>query len=206
MLRNKLGLKDPEKLEEAEFSITATEISALDEDPVPGNFDLEHLQAIHKRLFDQLYDWAGELRTVDLVKDGTQFAHVAHLSRAATDVFAQLRQDKWLKNLDEGAFLDGFTHYYSEVNILHPFREGNGRVQRAFFTLLAKYSGYHVAWDRMNQEDNIQASIAAYRGNEEPLAEILCPLLEWIDKDYFYFKRVDSHRFTTDRTMHNWPK
>jgi len=57
----------------------------------------------------------------------------------------------------------------------------------------------------MNQEDNIQASIAAYQGDEEPLAEIMYPLLDWVHQDYFYFKRVDDARFTVDKTMYNWP-
>lgn len=206
ILRNKLDIQGKEKLEEVEFSITATELAALDEDPVAGNFDLEHLQAIHAQLFDQLYDWAGKLRTVDIEKDGTRFAHVVHLENAAQGLFSQLKQDKWLKGLDKGEFLGKFTHYYSEINVLHPFREGNGRVQRAFFTLLAKYNGYHVAWDQMIQDDNVKASIAAYNGDEESLVEILRPLLEWIDESYFYFKRVDNYRFKIDKKQYDWPK
>ncbi|MFZ2126522.1 MAG: Fic family protein [Candidatus Microsaccharimonas sp.] len=185
ILRNIFGLADQKALDEVEFSITSTEIAILEEYIIDGGFDLDHLCRIHKQIFGQLYDWAGEIRTVDMAKDKTRFAHAEHIVAYASDLFTQLEQEKYLKGLVEGDFIERFSHYYSEVNILHPFREGNGRTQRAFFTLLARYNGYHVAWDQMNQNDNIAASIAAYNGDEGPLIEILYPLLEWVHEEYW---------------------
>lgn len=185
ILRNKLGITDRTKLDEAEFSVTAVELAILEEYPIRGDFDLDHLRTIHRQLFKDLYEWAGELRTVEISKDQTSFARVEHLEYSANELFKLLKDEKWLKGLDETRFIERFAHYYSEVNILHPFREGNGRVQRAYFTLLARYCGYHVAWDYMIQDDNINASITAYHGDEKPLVEILLPLLEWVHEDYW---------------------
>jgi cell filamentation protein len=203
---NKFGITDQPTLDAVEFELTSAQIASFEEDPVPGNFDLAHLKAIHKQIFGQLYKWGGELRTVDMVKDGTRFAHASHIESYANDLFQELRREHWLKGLDDAAFLERFSHYYSEINILHPFREGNGRTQRAFMSLLAMYSGYQVQWDQMYQDDNINASIAAYHGDPDPLEEILHPLLEWINENYFYFKSVGDGHSVVDMSLRDWPK
>ncbi|MDB5182796.1 MAG: cell filamentation protein Fic [Candidatus Saccharibacteria bacterium] len=185
MLRNKLGIISQKTLDEVEFTITSTEIAILEENIIRGEFDLNHLKAVHKKIFGDLYEWAGEIRTVDMGKDDTLFAHAEYIVPSANVLFAELKNENFLKGLKNPEFVERFAHYYSEVNILHPFREGNGRAQRAFFTLLARYSGWHVAWDQMIQDDNIAASVAAYNGDEEPLVEILLPLFEWVDEDYW---------------------
>jgi len=205
ILRNKFSIADQATLDQVEFELTSAQIASFEEHPVPGNFDLNHLCAIHKQIFGDLYDWAGELRTVYMTRDQTRFAHAEYIRDYADNLFQELRNEKWLRGVDDAEFTERFAHYYSEVNILHPFREGNGRVQRAFFTLLAKYNGYHVAWDQMYQDNNIQASIAAYNGDETPLIEILYPILEWIDRDYFYFVGDGSGKATVDKSV-DWPK
>lgn len=205
ILANKFGIDDQDVLDDVEFELTSAQIAAFEEDPVPGNFDLSHLQAIHKQIFGDLYDWGGELRTVDMIKDQTRFAHAAHIESAANELFAELRKSSWLKGLPEGEFIDQFTHYYSEINILHPFREGNGRTQRAFMSLLAMYCGYQIDWSGLNQDQNIEASIAAYNGDEVPLQIVLEPLLDWIDDDYFYFRMVDDARAVVDHSLRSWP-
>lgn len=203
-LANNFDITDQEMLDAVEFEITSSQIASFEEYPVRGNFDLAHLKAIHLDIFGNLYPWAGELRTVDMAKDDTLFAHAQYIESAANELFLELRREKWLKGLNDSDFITRFVYYYSEVNVLHPFREGNGRVQRAFFTLLAKYCGYHVAWDRMYQDDNISASIAAYNGDYEPLEEILQPLLDWIHEDYFYFVGDGSGWSKVDKSI-SWP-
>ena len=89
---------------------------------------------------------------------------------------------KFLSTLSDEDFSIHLAHYYSEVNILHPFREGNGRTQRAFFSLLAAQTGRKIDWDKMDKEENIQASIAAYNGNESYLIKLLNPLISRIDE------------------------
>jgi len=182
MLKNLFGAKDLATLDQIEAEITVAVIATLHEHPIPGNFDLEHLQAIHRRLFDSIYDWAGKLRTVEMAKDKTRFAPVEYLVQAADNLFNELKSEKYLDNLDDKKYIERFTHYYSEVNILHPFREGNGRAERVFFSLLAQRTGRHVAWDLFDPAKAIQASIEAYNGDEGQLVKLLTPLFSKINE------------------------
>lgn len=206
ILVNEFNILDQSILDQVEFELTAAQIASFEEDPVSGNFDLVHLKAIHKQIFSDLYAWGGQLRTVDMTKDGTRFAHAAYIETAADILFAELRDEEWLKKYEYTKFLERFCYYYSEINILHPFREGNGRTQRAFMSLLAMYCGYQVDWSGMRQEDNIQASIAAYNGDGDPLIELLDPLLDWIDADYFYFRSLGDGRSVIDADFRTWPR
>lgn len=201
IFRNKLNITSQKSLDEAEFFVTSTEIALLSEQPIYGNFDLEHVIAIHNQLFNQLYDWAGVIRTITIGKGETLFTHPDHIHSYANQIFLELKEENYLHNLDEESFIERFAHYYSELNLIHPFREGNGRTQRAFFTLLARYNGWIVNWDQMYQDDNINASIAAYNGDEDPLVEILHPLLEWVHEDYWYFKSRGDGTFAVDKSI-----
>ena len=178
VLKNKLNITDKTKLEEAEAIITTPAIALLKEEPIVGDFDLKHLQSVHKQLFDPIYTWAGELRTVMLAKGSTQFANPDFLQQAANSLFANLHSENLLEGLDDETYFKRFAHYYSEVNILHPFREGSGRTQRAFFSLLAAHANKDIAWDRMDPKENLKASIAAYNGSEDQLVAMLRSLVE----------------------------
>ena len=178
VLRNSLGISDTDELAEAEADLTTVAIATLTEKPVRGNFDLAHLQAIHKRLFGAIYLWAGELRRTEMSKDSTRFASVDSLNRAANQLFDSLHKEKLLNGLTDEDYVRRLAHYYSEVNILHPFREGNGRTQRAFFSLLAAKSGRRIAWDLMDASKNLAASIKAYNGDESDLVKLLTTLIE----------------------------
>jgi cell filamentation protein len=178
ILRNSLGITDADDLAKAEASLTAVAIASLAEEPIPGNFDLAHLQAVNKALFDPIYPWAGEIRRVEMTKGTTRFASVKFLSQAATRVFDNLRAENMLNDLDSKTYINRLAHYYSEINILHLFREGNGRTQRAFFTLLAAKSGRHIAWEHMDSAKNLAASIKAYNGDESDLVKLLKVLVQ----------------------------
>jgi cell filamentation protein len=177
ILRNLLEISSSSELAKVEGDITGIQIASLAEKPVEGNFDLDHLQAIHRRIFGSIYPWAGELRTVELDRDSTKFASVEYLPQAAKGLFNSLSEEKYLSSLSDEDYPVRLAHYYSEVNILHPFREGNGRVQRAFFSLLAAQSGRTIAWDRMDPNDNVSASVAAYNGDESYLVKMLATLV-----------------------------
>jgi cell filamentation protein len=131
VLRNVLDIANEELLEWAEANITSVVIAALAEQPVIGLFNLEHLQDIHYELFHTIYDWAGEIRTSEIGKEGTRFANSYVLQQAANGLFDELRKKDLLRGLDRQRYIEELAHYYSEINILHPFREGNGRAQRA---------------------------------------------------------------------------
>ena len=113
-----------------------------------------------------------------MAKGDSLFALPAHLETFLTGVLAELAKDGHLRGLDRDRFLDRLTHYHAELNAAHPFREGNGRTQRAFLGQLARDAGYQLAWRRLDRQRNIDASRASHRGDNEPLRELLAELLQ----------------------------
>ncbi|MBO0689989.1 MAG: Fic family protein, partial [Candidatus Dormibacteraeota bacterium] len=143
VLRNRLGITDQTTLTAVERDMTYVTLGRLASRPLPGAYDLSHLQAFHREIFGAIYPWAGELRTVAIAK-GELFCLPQHLQAAGSDLFSGLAREHHLRGLDRDPFLDRLTHYLGEVNALHPFREGNGRAQRAFAGQLARQAGYVV--------------------------------------------------------------
>jgi cell filamentation protein len=173
VLRNRLGITDAAELARAEAELTSYRLIELRAHPLPGNYDLPHLQAFHRYIFGDLYDWAGELRTVTLGKGGALFCLPQDLVATADDVFTRLARDHHLRGRDRTAFIDGLTALLAGVNALHPFREGNGRTQRAFLAQLARDAGYRIRWAELDPETNRAASAAARAGDTTPLREML---------------------------------
>jgi cell filamentation protein, protein adenylyltransferase len=129
VLRNHLGLTDRGLLSEFEDDISTAAMSVLRSGPLPGRYDLVHLQAFHRRIFGRVYPWAGEIRTVAIAKTD-MFCLPQHIEPYATEVFGRLAAEGHLRRLDRKPFVERLTHYFAEVNAIHPFREGNGRTQR----------------------------------------------------------------------------
>ncbi|HEX9153702.1 MAG TPA: Fic family protein [Candidatus Saccharimonadales bacterium] len=178
VLKNLLGVTSTEELEAAEADITAAAIASMPDDTALGNFDLEHLKNIHWELFNTIYSWAGEIRTVEIAKENTRFANSDAIEQAAKALFEELHNENLLDGLSRDKYIQRLAHYYSEVNILHPFREGNGRTERAFFSQFVAVVGRRLAWERMDSDENLHACIAAYEGDEKRLVTMLDGLLE----------------------------
>jgi cell filamentation protein len=172
LLRNHLGISDPDRLKEIEAAVSAAALNALGAERLPGSYDLDHLRAFHRRIFGRLYPWAGEIRTVAIAKTD-MFCLPQFIESYANDVFHHLTMEKHLRSLSREAFVDRLTHYLAEVNAIHPFREGNGRTQRAFFGQLAREAGWTIRWRDMDPDENVTASIAALRGDNAPLRAML---------------------------------
>jgi fido (protein-threonine AMPylation protein) len=173
VLKNRLGITDEATLEQTEAQFVAQRSHELVQDPIPGAFDLPHLQAIHRHLFGDLYEWAGHLRTVDVIKDTSRFAHHAYLERAAGTIFRELAQENYLRGLEPAAFSRRAAHYLAELNALHPFREGNGRAQREFLSQLAREHDYAIAWEHITQADMLDASRRSFSGDLAPLTTLI---------------------------------
>ena len=173
VLRNLLGIKHKDELDEAESGLSFLRARQLYEQPVKGKFDLAHLQEIHKRLFEDVYDWAGQIRQVEIEKGNTIFARQLAIDSAARQLFGKLAREKYLRDLDVDLFSERAGHYLGEINVLHPFREGNGRTQRQFITQLACEAGHIVDWSGVSQDEMIRASIAAYNGDSGSLARLI---------------------------------
>jgi cell filamentation protein len=173
VLGNRLGITDAATLEQTEAALVAARSYELSRAPLPGKFDLAHLQAIHRYLFGDLYDWAGQLRTIDIGKGGHLFAHHAHIGSAAASIFKRLAEEEYLAGLGPERFSDRAAYYLGELNALHPFREGNGRTLREFVSHLANATGYYIAWENVDQPDMLQASIASFKGDASKLAALI---------------------------------
>lgn len=172
VLHNKLGLGTAAGLEAAEREITHAALILLDESPVSLSYDLPHLQEIHKRIFGDIYEWAGQIRTVAIAK-GAMFCLPQYIDSSAAVIFGELHDEDCLRGLRRDAFVGRLAHYLGEVNALHPFREGNGRAQRAFFGQLARDAGFTLAWQHLDPARNVDASAAIMRGDPEPMREML---------------------------------
>ena len=176
VLYNKLGLETAAELEAAEREITHAALILLDETPVPASYDLPHLRAIHQRIFGDIYEWAGQLRTVTIGK-GAMFCLPQYIESSSTVIFRELRGEKFLRGLGRDVFSRRLAYFLGEVNALHPFREGNGRAQRAFFGQLARDAGYALAWQHLDAARNVAASAAIMRGDPAPMRDMLDTLV-----------------------------
>lgn len=132
VLVNKLHIHDEAALQEAEALATYVNASKLEQCPLEGVFDFAHYKAIHQFLFSDLYDWAGQIRTVNLSKKGTDFCPAGEIEPQAKLIFDRLKEQNYFKGLSHDAFVEEIADFYCTTNYLHPFREGNGRTQRAF--------------------------------------------------------------------------
>jgi cell filamentation protein len=157
-LRNKLGITDPEELREVEARIVSLRDVELARETLPGEYNLAHLQAFHYALFRDVYDWAGQIRTVNISKEGLPFAWAQFVQDQTSALLAGLEHDSWLRGVKRERFVELLAHYYGELNARHPFREGNGRTQRAFLRQLSAAAGWRLDWSALDREGNIAAS------------------------------------------------
>jgi cell filamentation protein len=158
-------LTDPEDLQEAEERATRRRLTELAARPVVGHLDYDHMKEIHRRIFQDVYEWAGEPRVgpwdgpmskhgPDVVNfvPGDPLAPVIpydyyparFMDGRAQELYAQLAAERRLAGLDISAFLDRFAWFWNEINTVHSFREGNTRSQFVFFSQLADQAGYRL--------------------------------------------------------------
>lgn len=172
VLRNKLGITDSDKFDQAERSITFLRMLIIDEIPIEGNFDLNHLKSIHKFIFQDIFDWAGELRTVNISK-GTMFCNYNYLIDNAGKLFNELKSEDYLCNLDYDQMVERVAYYLGEINAIHPFREGNGRTQRKFMQLLVSKVGYELDFSAISDVEMIEASSDAFLHDHTKMIQII---------------------------------
>jgi cell filamentation protein len=177
-LKNLLGLTDSNELRMVEARIISIRDTALARTVLPGEYNLAHLQSFHRELFQDIYSWAGQLRTVDIAKDGLRFANWKFVDEQVSTVLAKLADDDWLAGLGRENFVVKLAFYYGEINAVHPFREGNGRTQRAFLRQLSASAGWHLDWSELNKSDNVMASRHNLRtASTDELAKVIDPVV-----------------------------
>lgn len=182
VLKNKLNIMTGEKLELAEREYTSLAITEIKINPVKGDFDLKHLQNIHRHVFKDIFDWAGELRTVNISK-GTHFYNHMYIIDGAETIFSKLKKENYLLGLSRNKVYERLGYYLGEINVLHPFREGNGRSQRIMIEYLAQVAGYNVDFSKVSSSEMIEACIDSFKGNYAKMTEIFKNITGPIKKD-----------------------
>ncbi|WP_372871887.1 putative adenosine monophosphate-protein transferase Fic [Shewanella sp.] len=170
VLINNFDIRDEEELEAAEISLTAARIVSFN--PNFENLSFDYFCEIHKYLFQDLYSWAGTIRTVDISKCDTRFCSARYIEKESLKLFSQLEMLNFLSDLDRNTFVRGLSNFFCEMNVIHPFREGNGRTLRLFCEILAIPAGYELNWQSVSRNNWLNANIEGYLGNLNPLIEV----------------------------------
>ena len=151
----------------AQDALFAQRVSTLELGPLHRG--LPWLCAIHQQLFQDAYDWAGELREVDISKGDTRFCHFEYIENEGNDLMQALEDERYLVALPKDEFIKRLAHYYCEINVLHPFFVGSGRAQRVFFEQLAIHAGYVLDWSVVDPQTWSQANQSGTLGDLQPL-------------------------------------
>ncbi len=184
MLENKLGLSNSAELAREEEKISKKKAAELFENGIldtltPGSFSA--LQAIHKYLFDEIYDFAGKVRTVNIAKGNFRFAPVMYLDEAI----------KKIEKMPQTNF-DEIVEKYVEMNVAHPFREGNGRSMRIWLDLMLKTEIRRVVdWSRIDKDDYLLAMERSPVKDLEIKHLLKSALTDDINSREVYMKGVD---------------
>ncbi len=172
VLINKLNIRDYNLLEEADSRYSTQRMLELQTNPIEGNFDLDHLKNIHYYIFQDLYYFAGKLREEDIIKGNTHFAKYQYIETSAIKLFEELKEENYLIDTSFNQFSEKASYYMAELNIIHPFREGNGRTIREFIRILALKNGYQIKWNSINQKTLFKASVESVL-NLDPLIKCI---------------------------------
>ena len=177
VLKNKLNIRDNKLLKTAEEEITLIKQMELLKNPIKGNFSKAHLMNIHKFIFEDIYSFAGKIRREQISKADTMFYPPNLIDRELDKVFAKIKEKNMLRETDEEKVFDNLAYVMGELNIIHPFREGNGRSIREFIRLMAKRMGYDLNWGNIDKEELLEASFLSV-DNYKVLVKILKACVE----------------------------
>jgi len=174
VLQNRLDIRDAGILEAFEVEI----FTLRAEEPLPhGKFDPAHYCSIHHHLFQDVYEWAGQYRTVRTSKGGNAFCYPEHIPAQMGGLFRSIRGGEAFAEKSRSEFLKEAARFLGEMNAIHPFREGNGRAQLAFLGLIGTKAGHPFAFERIDRNAFLQAMIESFFGKLEGLTAELGKLL-----------------------------
>ncbi|MGN0684374.1 MAG: Fic/DOC family protein [Oscillospiraceae bacterium] len=170
-LINKLGITDENELKSSEALITAYKAASLINEPLAPNFGFENYKELHKVLFDDLYDWAGKPRTIALSKTATVFTAPERIEELGSLIFARLKKLDYFTKLSQKEFVSEIAELYHSLNMLHPFREGNGRTERVFFVQFIRNARYDIDYSTLNSDLLMIGGIQAASGVMDTLVK-----------------------------------
>lgn len=180
LLRNKQDITDKDVLLFVESGAVTKRLQELYENPIKIK-GIDSLFEIHKHLFQDIYEWAGEKRVVEISKDGKQFFPTSHFDNAFRYINQLIAEFNDIPADNKKMLADKLAEILDNVNYLHPFREGNGRTQREFLRLLALEKGLNL---NLNPPDNKSVYERYMKGAIESDVNMLTELLiELIDKN-----------------------
>lgn len=161
VLVNKFDVRVADELFRIENDITVYKLYLLREKGITGDFDVNHFINIHKFIFEDIYPFAGLYRNENIAKDNFMFANWEFIEENMNMIFNKLKSENYLQGLTKEKFAERLTYYMSELNVLHPFREGNGRTTREFIRQLALKNNYNLDLSIFDADDILNASIAS---------------------------------------------
>jgi len=143
-----------------------------------GWFDLIHLRAIHRHLFQDIYDWAGEVRQVEIAKGGHQFQPRRFIETGMADIHRRLATAGYLRGLTPQDFAQAAGAIMGDINYVHPFRDGNGRTQLQYLEILARRAGHPLDLTRLTPAGWLAASRAAHSGEHRLMAQEIAKAID----------------------------
>ncbi len=172
VLINKFGIRDAQQLDIMEQSITSMLIAKAAIEIPFENVDFEFYKKLHEYVFVDIYDWAGTIRTVDMSKKATNFCAAEKINERGQRLFQRLSDLNFLKDIKGDDFIIEFTELYCDLNYLHPFREGNGRIQRLFLSMLVSQLGKSLNFAQIDKDSLMIATIKSVSGDVFMLRDI----------------------------------
>ncbi len=174
VLINLADIVRPKELRQFELAMTTQRF----DEPLPsGRFSVRHYCAIHRHLFQDVYPWAGKIRTVRISRGESVFCYPENIAKELHRLFADLKKRHSLNNLSQADFADHAAHLLAELNAIHAFRDGNGRAQLAFVAMLATHAGHPMDLTSLRPTKFLKAMIASFSGDEKSLATELEKLI-----------------------------
>ena len=179
VLKNKLDIRNLDTLHMAERDYSSVRQTEIMMQGVTGDFSFKHLCSIHKQLFQDIYTWAGKTRTVDISK-GTVFCLVQFIEMQFEDLYCKLKKENFLKDItDKAEMSERLAFYLCELNMIHPFREGNGRTQRIYIEQLCLNNGrFDIDFTEATKDEMISASVASVNDSNDQLEALLLKCIQ----------------------------
>lgn len=157
VLKNKLDIKDEELLKEYETRIVAFKIATISTLTISMPYTPERLKFIHKYLFEDVFYFAGEYRQENIIKENFRFSEYEYIEDNIKQIFQKINIEE-MKKMTFDEFIKRLSYIMTELNVLHPFREGNGRTIRELIREICFDCGYVIDWYEINHDDILKAS------------------------------------------------